>query len=148
MYYIYIDKIFIYGSFSFRTATEYCFLFGYDWPQHEWVCMPIPFFHYTSLILIWTNVYVKKFWENFQNSLAHVFVLNLFVGGEEIFVLECMCGTVWISNSHKVDVIRMQIEVQRRLHEQLEVNTQLYKISTKYFYKCTYFGILASLTKL
>jgi len=55
MYYIYIDKIFIYGSFSFRTATEYCFLFCYDWPKHEWVCMPILLFHYTSLVLIWPN---------------------------------------------------------------------------------------------
>jgi hypothetical protein len=33
-----------------------------------------------------------------------------------------MCETVYNSSSHMVDAIRMQMEVQRRLHEQLEVS--------------------------
>ena len=49
------------------------------------------------------------------------------------FLVDCMCEIVYNSNSHMVDGIRMQMEVQRRLTEQLEVSnfqiTQLINFS-------------------
>lgn len=45
-----------------------------------------------------------------------LFVFVLGWGGSD-FLVETVCS----SNSHMVDAIRMQMEVQRRLHEQLEV---------------------------
>lgn len=49
-------------------------------------------------------------------------MLSLGLLGSSDFIVKCMRKTVHNSNNyHMVDAIRMQMEVQRRLHEQLEV---------------------------
>ena len=56
------------------------------------------------------------------------FAGNLRKGSIFYFIL--LCNGICSSNSNMVDVIRMQMEVQRRLHEQLEVKTWSLKIFT------------------
>lgn len=72
-----------------------------------------------------TNLHANDFENIFHllnSSLSFSFDSLLGRGGNSGIFVEYVCvNTVWNSNSHMVDAIRMQIEVQRRLHEQLEV---------------------------
>lgn len=71
-----------------------------------------------------TNLHANDFENIFHllnSSLSFSFDSLLGRGGIRVFLWNVCVNTVWNSNSHMVDAIRMQIEVQRRLHEQLEV---------------------------
>lgn len=98
--------------------------------MNEYAYASLHFFPYIYLLLIHQTckkmkILKRNIFQLFHLCLSFSFLFFFWdVWGIRVF--SCICvNTVWNSNSHMVDAIRMQIEVQRRLHEQLEVNTQL-----------------------
>lgn len=156
--FVFILKLFTCYSFILRTSTKQCIVIWNAGAKHEWVCSCLHacfcficqlfslaetrFFMVFSLPKT-KNKKTKKYFSVLIEITCPEIISFLFRTKRSSFKIIFegwfLCGIVYGtcdlisgSNFHITDAIRMQMEVNRRLHEQLEVSC--IKIHSKIFF--------------